>query len=66
MWNESSMIPRQLPKIGEKLAKNFLKLGLDSFQKIENEKVVLKPQPSADESYDDLLSKMFAKSHIKQ
>jgi hypothetical protein len=33
---------------------------------IENEKVVLKPQPSADESYDDLLSKMFAKSHIKQ
>ena len=37
MWNDSEMIPRQLPKIGEKLAKNFVKVGINTFDKIKNE-----------------------------
>ena len=37
MWNDSEMIPKQLPKIGDKLAKQFVKVGLISFEKIQNE-----------------------------
>jgi len=37
MWNDSDMISRQLPKIGEKLAKQFVKVGLNTFEKIRTE-----------------------------
>ena len=37
IWNDSDLIPIQLPKIGEKLARQFIKVGLNSFDKIKNE-----------------------------
>lgn len=34
MWNDSDLITRQLPKIGEKLARNLLKAGINTFDKL--------------------------------
>ena len=35
MWNDNSNIPMQLPKIGEKLSKAFLKYGYNTMESIE-------------------------------
>jgi len=37
MWNDNDYIIKQLPKIGDKLAKNFVKAGINSFEKLINE-----------------------------
>lgn len=37
MWNDSDLVARQLPKIGDKLVKNLQKIGINSFDKIASE-----------------------------
>ena len=37
MWNDTRLICRQLPKIGEKLGKNLSKAGINTFEKLATE-----------------------------
>lgn len=37
MWSDSDLLMKQLPKIGDKIARNFTKAGLNSFEKVMNE-----------------------------
>jgi ATP-dependent DNA helicase HFM1/MER3 len=37
MWSDSDLLMKQLPKIGDKIARNFTKAGLSSFEKVLNE-----------------------------